>query len=69
MPNSVGIDDLIRDDYDQDNDDIVPSAPGRKPAEPNRLAIKPRNTQAWRELEDRLEDKRLRDTLKEWDDD
>lgn len=67
MSNSAGIDDLIRDDYEQDNDDIVPSAPGRKPAEPNRLAIKPRNTQAWRKLENHLDDKRLRQQLSEWD--
>lgn len=66
MPKSAGIDDLIRDSYEQDNDEIIPSAPGRKPAEPNRLAIKPRNTQAWRKLEDHLDDKRLRDKLKEW---
>jgi hypothetical protein len=65
MSKSAGIDELIRDSYEQDSEDIVPSAPGRKPAEP-KLVIKPRNTQAWRKLEDHLDEKRLRQKLKEW---
>ncbi|HET7396771.1 MAG TPA: hypothetical protein VFK12_10070 [Gammaproteobacteria bacterium] len=62
---SAGIDELIRNSFDQDNEDYVPSAPGRKPAEP-KVVVKNRNTQAWRKLEDHLDDKRLRHKLKEW---
>jgi hypothetical protein len=62
---SAGIDELIRNSYEQDSYDYVPSAPGRKPAEP-KVAVKNRNTQAWRKLEDHLDEKRLRHKLKEW---
>ncbi|HET7922239.1 MAG TPA: hypothetical protein VFM15_05740 [Gammaproteobacteria bacterium] len=61
---SAGIDELLRHSDEQDSYDIVPSAPGRKPAEP-KPAIRPRNTQAWRKLEDHLDEKRLRKKLQE----
>ncbi|MGH8370997.1 MAG: PA3496 family putative envelope integrity protein [Gammaproteobacteria bacterium] len=63
---SAGIDELLRNSEEQDNDYMnhIPSAPGRRPAEP-KPTIKSRNTQAWRKLEDHLDEKRLRHKLKE----
>lgn len=64
MARSSGIDELIRNSDDAATDHVYePGAPGRKR---DRKPVKPQNaSQAWRTLEDRLNEKRLKRKLKE----
>ncbi|MGA9851789.1 MAG: hypothetical protein WBR15_02530 [Gammaproteobacteria bacterium] len=60
---SSGIDELIRDSDDGADHVYEPGAPGRKR---NPKPAKPQNaSQAWRTLEDRLNERRLKRKLKE----
>lgn len=62
---SSSIEELIPDNYDAGADNYVRSAPGRKRGSTTKTMKLPHGSQAWRTLEDRLNEKRLRHKLRE----
>ncbi|MGH8396704.1 MAG: PA3496 family putative envelope integrity protein [Gammaproteobacteria bacterium] len=64
MPKPSGIEEFLRNSDDAGNDQVYePGAPGRKR---NPKPVKPQNaSQAWRTLEDHLNERRLKRKLKE----
>lgn len=63
---SSSIEELIPDTDDTGADHYVPSGPGRKRGSTASKTQKlPHGSQAWRTLEDRLNEKRLRHKLRE----
>lgn len=67
MPTSKtpSIEELVPETYDNGADHYVPSGPGRKPGSTTKSQKVAHGSQAWRKLEDRLNEKRLRHKLRE----
>ncbi|MGH8278149.1 MAG: hypothetical protein ACRETQ_01080 [Gammaproteobacteria bacterium] len=62
---SSSIEELLPETEDSGADHYVPSGPGRKRGTTNKTSKLPHGSQAWRRLEDRLNEKRLRHKLRE----
>ena len=65
MAKASGIEDLIRDSDDGGADHYEPGVAGRKRGSVVRPPKPQHGSQAWRKLEDRLNERRLRRKLKE----